>query len=303
MASTIRCLKAALAAGALALGLAAGASAQTAWPTSGSYSVGVSSDEAARIQVNANAGSPIGEHFSARLGGWWVMGEDTSRAFVGDAYLDFTQDPIYLAAGRKYLVLGPAGALVSPGVFGVEAQWRTPRMTAQALAGTLAFTPVTGGTRFTYAGSRSPADESIRAARVEVRVTDPTAEVPVTVGLNLLDVLEDTGRSADFAVQVADWLTLFGEAARYDKVDASVYGIRASDLARHPGGIHATSVVLYRRNIPIGYVPAAIGATHYFEGQTGWVAGVYHQLDARRGVGVYADQEDAIITLFGRRPL
>jgi len=55
--------------------------------------------------------------------------------------------------------------------------------------------------------------------------------------------------------------------------------------------------------VPIGFVPAMVGATQYFEGQEGLAGGVYHQFNARYGLGLYADEDNAILTLFGNVPL
>ena len=303
MRTITRCVVPCLVAiGALML-VATAASAQTTWPSSLSWTLGVSSDETSRIQTSATFKGPIGENLGLTLGGWWIGGGDDNRAYVGDAYIDYDSDSLYVAGGRKFVVLGPAGLLVSPGLWGGELQLRSERVTVQAIAGTLAFTPVTGGTRFTYAGNRVPSDEDISAVRVGVLLTDPNAAVPITVGGNWIDVLDDNGTSIDLDVGLSQTVSLFGEAAEYNDVEAHVYGFRWTDQRTTTDPVRHTIVVLYERDVPLGFVPATVGATQYFEEQDGWAGGVYHQFAPRRGIGLYGDSNDVILTLFGYEPL
>jgi len=288
---------------ALVLFGAAAAWAQGKWPTALNYTVGLSSDENARIQMSAFLSGPLGGGFGAKVGGWWVTGGSDNRAFVGDAYIDYQRAPLYLAAGRKFVPFGPTGILVSPGIAGGELQLNYDRVTVQAITGRLAFTPVTGGTRFTFAGSRSPADENITAGRIAVRLSDPASAVAATAGLNLLRLMDEGGASGDISIDATKWLTIFGEAASFDDVEANAYGIRLSNQQLQADPTRFTMLVLYRRDIPVGFLPAVVGATQYFENQTGWAGGVYHQFNARYGLGLYADEEDVILTLFGYRPL
>jgi hypothetical protein len=288
---------------ALLLLVAGAASAAVDWPTSLSYTIGASTDETSRIQTSATLRGPIGPNLGLTLGGWWIAGGTNNRAFVGDAYVDYTKDPLYVAAGRKFVPFGPIGVLVSPGIWGGEVQYRHDRFTLQAISGTLAYTAVTGGTRFTYAGNRIPSDEGITAGRLAIALSDADSAVPATLGINYIDILDDTGKSADLSVDATKWLNLFGETADYDDVDAHAYGIRLSDQHSRSDPTSHTILVFYHRDIPVGFVPAAAGATQFFENQTGWVGGIYHQLDARRGIGVYADREEAILTYFGYVPL
>jgi hypothetical protein len=281
---------------------ATAAGADGSWPSLFRYTVSLSTEEAARYQASAGFSGPIGEYFGAKVEGWWIGGKGDDRAFVGDAYVDFDRSPLYLAAGRKYVVFGPAGVLVSPGFFGGEVGLRTERLTLQAISGSLQFTPGTGTTRFTYGGRRVAGDEDFTAARLAVMLTTPAAKVPVELGVNWIDVLEDEGMSTDVEIGVTRWLTLYGEAAEYDDVDAHVYGLRVSDAGMRSDG-KAWILVFYNREIEVGFVPAAVGATAYFEGQDGWAGGLYYQMDARRAIGVYADSEDAILTWFGTIPM
>lgn len=291
-----------LAAGLMLVAVSA-ACGQTKWPAALSFSIGVSTDDTARIQTSAALLGPIGENLGAKVEGWWIAGGSESRGFVGDAYLDYNKAPVYLAGGRKLVVFGPAGILVSPGISGGEVKLDLDRISLQAIAGSLAFTPVTGGTRFTFAGNRSPSDEDIRAGRVELRLTDPASAVPVTVGLNALDLMDETGHSGDITIAANDWLTLFGESADFDGLEANAYGVRYSNLRLRADPTTYTMLTLYHRKVPIGFVPAAVGATQYFEDQTGWVLGIYHQLGQNRGVGLYADKNDEIVSFFQYVPL
>jgi hypothetical protein len=282
---------------------ATAAPAAVDWPAALYYTVGVSTDEASRIQSSATFTGPLSEDFGLTLAGWWITGGSNNRAFVGDAFIDYDRDPVYLAAGRKFVPFGPVGMLVSPGIWGGEVKLTHDRVTVQAISGTIAFTPVTGGTRFTYAGNRGPSEESLTAARLAVALTDPSSPVPVTVGLNWIDVLDDSGTSVDVAIEANDWLGLFGEFADYNDAEARAYGIRLSDQKLRPDTVRHTILVFYHRSVPIGFVPAQIGASQFYEEQSGWVGGIYHQLNERYGVGVYADNEDAVLTLFGYLPL
>lgn len=288
---------------AILLLTAAAAVAATEWPSMLNYSIGLSSDEASRIQLGASVSGPLNENFGAKVGGWWILGGDDNRAFVGDAYLDYTRQPLYLAAGRKFIPFGPAGVLVSPGITGGEVQYTADRVKVQAIAGNLSFTPVTGGTRFTFAGNRSPADENITAGRVQLHLTRPEEPRPVVVGLNVLRLLDETGISGDINIDVNSWLSLYGELAEFDGEHANVIGARLSNQKLIPDPTRYTMLVIYHRRIPVGFAPAAVGATQYFEGQDGFAGGVYHQIHPRYGIGVYADQEDVIGTLFGWVPL
>jgi hypothetical protein len=285
------------------LGLVTAACAETKWPSALSYSIGVSSDETAKIQTGAFLSGPLNESFGAKIGGWWITGGSDSRAFLGDAYIDYHNKQLYLAGGRKFVPFGPAGVLVSPGIAGGEAQVHLDRVNLQVITGTLAFTPVTGGTRFTFAGNRSPADDHVTAGRAAFLVTEPSAAVPVTLGVNTLRLLDDTGWSGDVSIDANKWLNLFGESASFKDEHAHVYGVRLSNqkLVKDPS--RYTMVVLYHRRIPVGFLPAAVGATQYFEDQKGLAGGMYHQFDARYGVGIYADNKNAIVTLFGYVPL
>jgi len=284
---------------------ASAACAQAQWPSLASYTLSLSTDETARYQTSLGFSGPIGENLGLKLEGWWIGGRGDDRAFVGDAYVDYDKDVVYVAAGRKYVPFGPpgipVGVLVSPGIFGAEVQLRAERVTLQGIVGTLQFTPGTGTTRFTYAGKRAPADEDIRAVRISAQLTEPNAVTPVTLGVNWIDVADETGSSIDASVGVTEWLTLYGEAADCEG-DGHVYGIRLSDATMRTDG-KATIFVWYHRDIDIGFVPATVGASSFFEGQTGWVGAIYHQFSPRRAIGVYADDQEAILTLFGNHPL
>ena len=278
------------------------ACAETKWPSLFKYTLSLSSDDTARYQLSAGVSGPLTENMSATLDGWWIGGTEDNRAFVGDAYVDFDRSPIYLAAGRKYIVFGPAGVLVSPGIFGGEAKLDINRWELQAIAGSVAFTPGTGTTRTTFAGNRAPSDEDMTAVRVAIPLTGPAAKVPVKLGGNWIDILDDSGTSVDVEIGALPWLTLYGEVADYDDSNAHVYGVRLSDAGQRTDS-KAWILVFYNRDIEPGFVPAAVGASAYFEGQDGWVGALYHQMNASHAIGVYADGEDAILTWFGTIPL
>ncbi len=140
------------------------------------------------------------------------------------------------------------------------------------------------------------------AVRLAVPLTTPGARVPVRLGGNWIDVLDDSGTSLDVEIGALSWLTIYGEAADYEDANAHIYGIRLSDAGLRDDG-KAWILVYYHRNIDIGFVPAAVGASVYFEGQEGWAGGLYYQMSPRHAVGVYADNEDAILTWFGTIPL
>jgi len=287
---------------ALLLLAATAACAQTQWPSLFRYTLSLSTDETARYQASASFSGPIAEDFGAKLEGWWIGGEGDDRAFIGDAYIDYDKDLVYLAAGRKYVVFGPAGVLVSPGFFGGEFQLDISRATLQVISGTLQFTPGTGTTRLTFTGKRVPGDESFTALRLSSPLTRPQAPVPVTLGLNRIDVLDHTGSSVDASIGLNEWLTVYGEAADYEDANAHVYGVRLSDAGMRTDG-RAWILVFYNREIDVGFSPAAVGASSYFEDQTGWAGGLYCQMNPRHAIGVYADDEDAILTWFGTVPL
>lgn len=314
----------------IALLLAAGAAcAQTVWPSLASYGVSLSTDPATRHQASLALSGPAGEDLGAKLEGWWTGGSGYHEAFVGDAYLDYDNGRLYLAAGRKYVTFRrpeiPVGALVSSGILGAEVQARAGRVTFQGIAGGLAFMPGTSATGFGFAGSPSgvclggvcmvgepalpatgrrgsqPLDEDILALRATGQLAEPGAVTQVGIGVDWVDVADETGASMDAAIGVTKWLTLFGEAARCGG-HAHVYGIRLSDTDLRTDG-KGTIVVWYHREIDDGFVPAAVGATSFFEGQHGWVGGLYHQISRRRSIGVSADGEEVVLTLFGDHPL
>jgi len=301
MRTSIRCAMPVIVALAVLAIATTAACAEMTWPSLFQYTLSLSSDETARYQTSGSLSGPINEHFSAKIEGWWIGGNGDDRAFVGDAYLDFNRSPLYVAAGRKYMVFGPAGVLVSPGIYGGELKLDMGRWGLQAVSGELAFTPGTGTTRFTYAGNRVPAEESLTAARAYIVLTEPDAAIPVTLGGNWIDVLDDTGTSVDIQIGLRPWLTVYGEAADYDE-SANVYGVRLSDANMRTDG-KAWILVFYHRDIEIGFVPATIGASSYFEDQTGWAGGLYYQMNSRHAIGVYADDVDAILTWFGSVPL
>ena len=288
---------------ALLLLVTVAACAGTQWPSAFTYSVGVSSDETSRIQTNAAFSGPLDENFGAKIGGWWIIGGEHNRAFLGDAYIDYRKHEVYLAGGRKFVPFGPAGVLVSPGIAGGEAQFNSDRVSVQAITGDLAFTPVTGGTRFTFAGNRSPADDHVTAGRVAFKLTEPGAERPVVLGVNALRLLDQTGWSGDLSADLSKEWTVYGEGARFEDVSAHAYGVRWSDQKLQKDPSKYTMVVLYHRDVPIGFIPATVGASQYFENQQGWAGGIYHQFNARYGLGLYADEKNAILTLFGNVPL
>jgi hypothetical protein len=251
-------------------------------------------------------------------------GRGDHRAFVGDAYLDYDKDSLYLTAGRKYVTFRqpeiPVGALVSSGILGAEVQVRAGRVTFQGIVGSLEYMPGTSTTTFTFAGipsgvcgpwcstipaagrrSSAPLDEDILALRATGQLTEPGAVTPVALGVNWVDVADETGTSIDASIGVTNWLTLYGEAANCVG-DARMYGIYLSDMALRTDG-NGTIVVWYHRDIAKGFVPAAVGATSFFEGQRGWVGGLYHRLSPHRSIGAFADGEEVVLTLFGSRPL
>jgi len=303
---------------------ASAACAQPQWPNLLSYAVSLSSDPATRYQASLALSGPVGEDLGAKLEGWWTGGGGDYGAFVGDAYLDYDRGPLYLAAGRKYVTFrqpeSPVGLLVSSGLLGVEAQVRTQRVTFQGVVGSLAFMPGTSTTGFTFAGtpsgvcgpwcsvipatgrrSSTPLEEHILALRATGQLTSPAARTPVSLGLNWIDVADDTGASADVSVGVTTWLSLYGEAA-HCVGDAQVYGLRFSDMGLRTDD-EGTIAVWYHRDIDEGFVPAAVGATSFFEGQRGWVAGLYHRLSPTRAFGVFADGDEAVVTVYGNCPL
>ncbi len=282
--------------------MASAAGAETKWPSLFKYTVSLSSEDAARYQLSADFSGPIADYMNAKIQGWWIGGTADNRAFVGDAYVDFNRSPIYLAGGRKYVPFGPAGLLVSPGLLGGELGLDINRWELRVIAGTIAFTPGTSATRFTYSGTRAPSDESMTAVRLAIPLTGPGATVPVTLAGNWLDVLDDTGTSVDAQIGVLPWLTLYGEAADFGDERAHVYGVRLSDAHLRDDG-KAWILVLYERDIPIGYVPALVGACHFFEEQDGLVGALYYQMNAYQAIGVYADNKDGILTWFHTIPL
>ncbi len=301
---------------------ASAACGQTGWPSLLSYAFSLSTDAATRYQASVALSGPVGENLGGKLEGWWTGGRGDYRAFAGDAYLDYEKDVLYLAVGRKYVTFrqpeAPVGALVSSGILGAEAQVRAGRVTFQGILGGLAFMPGTSTTVFTFAGtpggvcgpwcstippagrrSSVPLDEDILALRATGQLTDPSARNPVALGLNWVDVAHETGASIDVSVGVTRWLTLYGEAANCEG-DARVYGIHLSDTALRTDG-EGTIVVWCYRDIAEGFVPAVVGATSFFEGQRGWVGGLYHRFSPQRSIGVYSDGEEVILTLFGNR--
>ncbi len=314
----------------IALLLAAGAAcAQTVWPSLASYAFSLSTDPATRYQASLALSGPAGEDLGAKLEGWWTGGAGDHEAFVGDAYLDYDNGRLYLAAGRKYVTFRqpeiPVGALVSSGILGAEAQIRAGRVSLQGIAGGLAFMPGTSATGFGLAetpsvvcsggvcalrgptlpvtGRRSsqPLDEDILALRATGQLTELGAVTQVGIGVNWVEVADETGASMDATIGVTKWLALFGEAARCGG-DAHVYGVRLSDTDLRTDG-KGTIVVCYHRDIDDGFVPATVGATSFFEGQRGWVGGLYHQISPRRSIGVSADGEEVVLTLFGDHSL
>jgi len=282
---------------------AAGIGLGAPWPDSLNYAVGWSTADEAPIQLGASVQGMFTEHWGAKIGGWWVTGGNKGLAFVGDAYVNYMGDPLYVAVGRKFVPFGPAGLLVSPGIGGGEAQYHQDRITLQVLDGTLQFTPVVGWTRFTFSGARALADKPVRAARVAVELTDPSSDRHTTLGGNWLDVEDDTGVSADLSADVNAWLTLFGESARFGDENAYAYGIRITNQNTCANPSRYTSATVYGRHVPIGFVPAAVGASAYFENQTGLAVGVYHQINATYAVGAFGDRHDAIVSLLGYVPL
>jgi hypothetical protein len=309
----------------MVLVLAAGAAdAQTGWPNLVCYTLSLSTEVATRYQASLALSGPVGEHLGAKLEGWGTGGSGDHEAFLGDAYLDYDKAILYVAVGRKYVTFrqpeAPVGALVSSGILGAEVQVRTGRVTFQGIVGGLAFMPGTSTTGFTFAGTPSgvcgpwcsitpavgrrgsqPLEEGILALRATGRLTGPGARNPVALGLNWIGVASETGASIDGSAGVTKWLTLYGEAAR-GRGEAGVYGIRLSDMALRTDG-KGTIVVWYYRDIGEGFVPAAVGATSFFEGQRGWVGGLYHRLSPERSIGVLADGDEVVVTLFGSRPL
>ena len=143
---------------------ASAACAQTTWPNLVSYAFSLSTDAATRYQASLALSGPAGENLGGKLEGWWTGGRGDYRAFLGDAYLDYEKDILYLAAGRKYVTFrqpeSPVGALVSSGILGAEVHVRTRRVTFQGILGSLAFMPGTSTTGFTFAGTPSATTSS-----------------------------------------------------------------------------------------------------------------------------------------------
>lgn len=283
----------------VALAVVSGGAGATDWPATFDYTIGVATQHGAGLQLSGLLAGPIAPDMSLKFGGWWITRSTNNRSFVGDAYVDYTKDPLYLAVGRKYVPFGPAQLLVSPGITGAEAKLSYERVEVQAMAGNISFTPLTGVTRFTFGGALSPSDEDLVAARVQVLVTSPGADNPVKVGVNYLDVMDDTGSSADISIGVNDWLTLYGESAEYDDLKAHVWGFMISDEKTRGPGNRPTIIQIYHRKVPVCFVPAMVGASAYFEGQEGWAGGIYQGISDNYAIGLFADSNDAILTLFG----
>jgi hypothetical protein len=281
---------------------ATAASAQTHWPSLFRYTVSLSTDDNAAYQVSASLSGDIGDDFEAKLEGWWIGGRGDDHGFLGDAYVGYDHSPVYVAAGRKYVPFGPAGVLVSPGLEGGELRLGVGPATVQVITGSLAFTPGTGTTRFTFGGLQAPADEDVTAVRVGAPLTRPDARIPVTIGGNWIDLMDDDGWSVDGTVGLNEWLTLYGEGADFGDENAHAYGFRLSDAQLRADG-KAWIFVFYHRHIDVGFVPAEAGASVYFEGQEGFVGSLYYQMHPLRAIGVYADNEEAIVTWFQNFPL
>ncbi|MFB3879937.1 MAG: hypothetical protein ACE149_01675 [Armatimonadota bacterium] len=300
MRASTRCVVLALV--VVTLALAAAATADTKWPNLMRYTLALSTDEFGRYQASLYFTGPVAENMTAKVEGWWIKGTGDDRAFVGDAYLDYTRKPLYLAAGRKFVMFGPIGVLVSPGMFGGHLKLDLDRWELQALTGTLQFTPGTSsGNRFSFFGTRAPSDERVTALRLGGPLTGPDAAVPVKLGVNWLDVLDDTGSSVDIEIGATKQITLFGEAADFES-SGNAYGVRWSDAATRADE-KVWILVFYHRDIEIGFVPAAVGASVFFEDQRGWAGGLYHQFNMRDAIGVFADGNDAILTWFQTIPL
>jgi len=290
----------------LTAGLALGAVA----PAALDLSLGVSTADSAPFQASAFVSGGLTDVVGYRIGGWLVTGSGDTHSFLADAYLDFKGPRFYVAAGQKFVPFGPAGGvLVSPGIRGAEAKLDLPGVAVQVTTGRTEFTPVTGGgPRFTPsplfpAGAVRP-EEDMTAARAELALTPLNRVIPVKVGVNLLDTLDDIGWSGDGEFTFLPALKGFVEFARFRSVSAWAAGVQLTDLRKAFGTKRATSGVLFYRRIPDDYAPAVVGATQYFPGQRGLAAGVYHELKpGRTGVGLFADEEDAILTLFKHFPL
>ncbi len=288
----------------LAVLVGAAGATQIQWPTAFDFTAGASSEHGGGVQFSGLLSGPITPEIGLKFGGWWVTRSTYNRNFVGDAYVDYTKGTIYLAAGRKYVPFGPAQLLVSPGISGGEAKFTYGRVQLHAIAGNIAYTPLTGVTRFTFGGAPAPPEENMEAGRVQVLLTGAGNEKPVTVGVNYLNVLDDTGISGDISVGVNKWLTLYGENAGYGDLNAHVYGIMISDdKTRTSPKNRPTIIQIYHRKIPVGFVPAMVGASAYFEGQEGWAGGIYQGIADNYAVGLFTDSNSAILTLFGHVPL
>ena len=287
----------------LGSGLAAAAD-----PPALDLTLGVSTDDTAPIQTSAHLSGSLTDLVGYRIGGWLTTGSGDSHGFLGDAYLDFKGPGIYAAGGQKFVVFGPAGGvLVSPGIRGGELKVDLSRVRLQVISGRTEFTPVTGGgPRISPGfplGTVRP-EEDMTAARVEFTLTPLTALLPLRVGVNFLDTLDEEGFSGDAELPLLPKVTAFGEYARFDSVGAWAAGVRFNDLRKVFGTSRATSAMLLVRDIPDGYAPAAVGATQYFPNQDGLAGGIYHELrPAGMGIGIWGDDEDAIITLFKHVPL
>lgn len=279
-------------------------------PSALDVTLGVSSDDAGPIQMSASLSGGMMDEVGYKIGGWLVTGSGDSKSFLADAYLDYTRDEVYLAVGQKFVAFGPAwGLLVSPGLRGGEVKVELPRTTLQVISGRTEFTPVTGeGPRWTPSplfpvGSVRP-EEDLTAARVEFDLSPPFRALPLQVGVNGLRTIGETGVSGDLEIGLSRKLTLFGESAHFDGVHAWAAGLTLNELGPVFGTTRATSGVLIYRDVPDDYAPAVVGATAYFPAQQGLAGGIYHELvPARTALGVFADSENATLTLFRHIPL
>ena len=279
-------------------------------PSALDASFGLSTDDAGPIQLSAFVQGGISEVVGYRLGGWLVTGSGDTHSFLADAYLDFKGPKFYLAGGQKFVPFGPAGGvLVSPGIRGGEAKFDLPWLTLQVITGRTQFTPVSGGgPRFTPSplfpsGAVRP-KEDMTGARAQFTLTPAKSILPVKVGVNLLDVLHRTGLSGDGEFSLLPNLKAFAEYARFRGVSAWAAGFSVTGLGKAFGTDRYTSAVVFYRRIPDDYAPAVVGASQYFPGQRGLAAGLYHELNpGRTGVGLFADNENAILTLFKHFPL
>jgi hypothetical protein len=269
---------------------------EEAWPVRVDTFIAFASRRNARLQLAAEGRGRLSHGLSLRVGGWLLSGTGSgvrgTRGYLGNAYVGMNRSKYYLAAGQKFVVFGPAGLMISPGMRGGEAVLKGQPITLQLLGGRTQFSPLAGTADRTTPnndpvfGSKRPRRD-FTAMRAEYDF--PRGDHHSYAGLSSLWMDSKTGVSVDVETPFTNDRTFYAEVSSFNSVNAEVAGVRFNQFRRYLHTDRETVLNVYWINVEDNYLPAEYGATQYYPSSTGLGVYLSHRLGQNSSLGLSGD--------------